>query len=60
MHCCKLKRVRTNDNEYQYFEKKVEFQWEQIVLISLLICFYTVMNLNLLNLSTFSDIEYDY
>ena len=41
-------------------KKKVEFQWEQIVLISLLICFYTVMNLNLLNLSTFSDIEYDY
>jgi hypothetical protein len=22
MHCCEMKRVRTNDNEYQYFEKK--------------------------------------
>jgi hypothetical protein len=31
----------------QCFVKLLEFQWERIVLLSLLICFYTVTNLNL-------------
>ena len=44
------------------FVKMLKFQWERIMLLTLLICFYAVMNLNLwlnfqqIRLSTYTDL----